>query len=101
MHSRFDGRAFDEADDHSLEKKLGIQDHLRKIFVLNARNVLEQVVEQNKQMDRLMNWDATEDDTIRNDGTEFTFTNDQLITMAEFFEEVCPGLVLCYISLNM
>eukprot|EP00484_Ammonia_sp_Unknown_P001543 CAMPEP_0197021758 /NCGR_PEP_ID=MMETSP1384-20130603/2689_1 /TAXON_ID=29189 /ORGANISM="Ammonia sp." /LENGTH=1232 /DNA_ID=CAMNT_0042449663 /DNA_START=24 /DNA_END=3722 /DNA_ORIENTATION=+ len=98
-HSKFNGRYFDEADEHTLEKKLGITDHLHKRFVLNARRVLEEQEQRAKREESFFT--VGDDDTARGisssvggddrDRAAFNFSNDNLIQMAEFFEEDLTG----------
>ena len=94
-HARFSGRYLDEADEHSLEKRLGITDHLHKRFVLNARKCLEDQILQVKAQDALFSEEKSEryggSISGADDRTEFSFTNDNLIQMAEFFEEDLTG----------
>jgi len=94
-HARFSGRYLDEADEHSLEKRLGITDHLHKRFVLNARKCLEDQIQQVKAQDRLFAEEKSEryggSISGGDDRQEFSFTNDNLIQMAEFFEEDLTG----------
>ncbi len=96
VHSKFGGESFRDADEYTLEKKLFISDHLHKRFVLNARRVLqEQTTKSSKQVSYL-NFDASITDReykqqFGTDKIDFTFTNNNLLQMAEFFEDDLTG----------
>eukprot|EP01084_Bolivina_argentea_P016193 30321_1 len=101
-HARFGGQQLCAADDHLLEKRLGITDHLHKRFVLNARRVLEEQLEEVQREDaRLFAMDdstrrsmQTEERTqagAQDMGKQFQFETKHLIGMAQFFEEDLTG----------
>ena len=79
---------------------MDIQDHLHKRFILNARKVLEeQIIKVEKQASLFSDVDqygtfhvpADPNAAIIEEKQDFTFTNDNLIQMAEFFEEDLTG----------
>ena len=97
--SRFDGKAFEECDEHLLEKRLDITDHLHKRFILNARRVLEeQIIRAEKEAQLFESESAyggyggVGGEEMKSEySSDFTFSNDHLIQMAEFFEEDLTG----------
>ena len=52
--AKFNGRAFLNADEHALEKKLLITDHQHKKFILNARRVLQEQVKLTREQDGML-----------------------------------------------
>jgi predicted transcriptional regulator YdeE len=96
-HRRFGGPAFADADEHAIDKYLGITDPYVQRFILNARAVIiEQEKLALKQQEILRRIDQhlslqPDEREAKSSGPLFQFTMDHYMQMANFFEHDLTG----------